>query len=43
MRLDIVSGTAVRSDFGQRREVRLVASGGKREVYGFRQEVTGAV
>ncbi|WP_029355357.1 urease subunit beta, partial [Bosea sp. 117] len=41
MRLAIPSGTAVRFEPGQSREVRLVALGGKREVYGFRQEVMG--
>ena len=41
MRLDIAAGTAVRFEPGQTREVRLVALGGKREVYGFRQDVMG--
>jgi urease subunit gamma/beta len=41
MRLDIPAGTAVRFEPGQTREVRLVALAGKREVYGFRQEVMG--
>lgn len=40
-RLDIPAGTAVRFEPGQAREVRLVALAGKREVYGFRQEVMG--
>lgn len=40
-RLDIPAGTAVRFEPGQTREVRLVALAGKREVYGFRQEVMG--
>jgi urease subunit beta len=40
-RLDIPAGTAVRFEPGQRREVRLVAVAGKREVYGFRQAVMG--
>lgn len=40
-RLDIPAGTAVRFEPGQTREVRLVALGGKREVYGFRQEIMG--
>ena len=39
MRLDIPAGTAVRFEPGQTRDVRLVALAGKREVYGFRQEV----
>ena len=42
-RLDIPAGTAVRFEPGQSRSVRLVALAGKREVYGFRQEVMGKV
>lgn len=41
MRLDIPAGTAVRFEPGQQREVRLVALGGGREVYGFRHQVMG--
>ena len=41
MRLDIPAGTAVRFEPGQSREVRLVAFEGRREVYGFRQDVMG--
>ena len=41
MRLDIASGTAVRFEPGQTREVRLVAVAGKREIYGFRGDVMG--
>ena len=41
MRLDIPAGTAVRFEPGQSREVHLVALAGKREVYGFRQDVMG--
>jgi urease subunit beta len=41
MRLDIAPGTAVRFEPGQTREVNLVALGGKRVVYGFRQDVMG--
>ncbi len=41
MRLAIPSGTAVRFEPGQTKEVTLVALVGKREVYGFRQEVMG--
>jgi urease subunit beta len=41
MRLDIAPGTAVRFEPGQSREVTLVALGGKRTVYGFRQEIMG--
>lgn len=40
-RLDIPAGTAVRFEPGQSCAVRLVALAGKREVYGFRQEVMG--
>ena len=40
-RLDIAAGTAVRFEPGQTREVRLVPFAGRREVYGFRQEVMG--
>jgi urease beta subunit len=43
MRLDIPSGTAVRFEPGQSREVTLVPYGGKREVYGFNQTVMGEV
>jgi urease subunit beta len=41
MRLDIAAGTAVRFEPGQQRDVTLVPLGGKREVYGFRQQVMG--
>ena len=41
MRLDIASGTAVRFEPGQTREVRLVPLSGGRIVYGFRQQVMG--
>jgi urease subunit beta len=40
-RLDIPAGTAVRFEPGQTRVVRLVPYRGKREVYGFRGEVSG--
>jgi len=43
MRLDIPAGTAVRFEPGQTRDVTLVALAGKREVYGFRQDVMGAL
>lgn len=43
MRLDIASGTAVRFEPGQARNVTLVPLGGKRAVYGFRQAVMGAL
>lgn len=42
-RLDIPAGTAVRFEPGQAREVRLVPFAGTREIYGFRQEVMGAL
>src|ERR1700748_1446350 len=41
MRLDIPSGTAVRFEPGQTREVTLVAYAGSREVYGFAGAVMG--
>jgi len=40
-RLDIPAGTAVRFEPGQSRDVNLVPFRGKREVYGFRQDVMG--
>ena len=40
-RLDIPSGSAVRFEPGQSREVRLTPLGGNRRVYGFRQAVMG--
>jgi urease subunit beta len=40
-RLDITSGTAVRFEPGQEREVTLVPFAGKRRVYGFRALVQG--
>ena len=42
-RLDIPAGTAVRFEPGQTRDVALVALAGRREVYGFRQAVMGAL
>ena len=42
-RLDIAAGTAVRFEPGQARTVRLVALAGARKVFGFRQEVMGAL
>lgn len=42
-RLDIPAGTAIRFEPGQTREVRLVPFRGRRTVYGFRQEVMGAL
>ncbi len=43
MRLDITPGTAVRFEPGSTREVVLIPLSGKREVYGFRQGVMGAL
>jgi urease subunit gamma/beta len=43
MRLDIAPGTAVRFEPGSTREVVLVPLTGRREVYGFRQDVMGAL
>ena len=42
-RLDITSGTAVRFEPGQEREITLVPFAGKRRVYGFRALVQGAL
>src|SRR5436309_5116760 len=41
LRLDIPAGTAVRFEPGQARDIRLVPLGGRRTVYGFRQQVMG--
>jgi len=43
MRLDIAAGTAVRFEPGQRREVPLIPIGGGRKIYGFNQEIMGAL
>lgn len=43
MRLDIASGTAVRFEPGQSREVMLVPFGGKREVWGFNRKIMGGL
>ncbi|MFL0810502.1 MAG: urease subunit beta [Agarilytica sp.] len=43
MHLNIASGTAVRFEPGQGREVELVEYAGDRVVYGFRGEVMGAL
>jgi urease beta subunit len=40
-RLDIAAGTAVRFEPGQTREVRVIPIAGRREIYGFRQDVMG--
>ncbi|MDR0549011.1 MAG: urease subunit beta [Deltaproteobacteria bacterium] len=42
-RLDILPGTSVRFEPGQSRAVKLVAYAGRREVYGFRGEINGAL
>jgi len=42
-RLNIVSGTAVRFEPGQGREVDLVEYAGDRKIYGFRADVMGAL
>ena len=42
-RLNIPAGTAVRFEPGQQRTVELVAMAGKREIYGFRGLVNGAI
>lgn len=41
LRLDIASGTAVRFEPGQRREVQLIPIGGARRVFGFNGHVMG--
>ncbi len=41
LRLDIASGTAVRFEPGQRREVQLVPFGGARRVFGFNAKIMG--
>ena len=43
MRLDIASGTAVRFEPGQSRDVTLVPLAGGRAVYGFNQKIMGAL
>ena len=43
MRLDIPSGTAVRFEPGQSREVELVELAGDRRVYGFAGRIMGAL
>ncbi len=42
-RLDIPSGTAVRFEPGQRREVTLVPFSGARRVFGFQQKIMGDI
>ena len=43
MRLDIAAGTAVRFEPGQQREVTLVPLSGNQRVYGFNQQIMGAL
>lgn len=43
MRLDIASGTAVRFEPGQARDVTLVPVAGDRKIYGFNQKIMGAL
>jgi urease subunit beta len=43
MRLNIAAGTAVRFEPGEEKEVRLVALGGARIVYGHNGKVNGAL
>jgi urease subunit beta len=43
MRLDIAAGTAVRFEPGQRRDVQLIPFAGDRRVFGFNQQVMGAL
>jgi len=43
MRLDIAAGTAVRFEPGQSRDVSLVPIAGARHVFGFNQQVMGAL
>lgn len=43
MRLDIAAGTAVRFEPGQKREVALIPYVGKRHIYGFNQQIMGAL
>ncbi|HEC71637.1 hypothetical protein LCGC14_1629440 [marine sediment metagenome] len=41
LRLDIASGTAVRFEPGQRRQVQLIPIGGARRIFGFNAQVMG--
>jgi len=43
MRLDIPAGTAVRFEPGDEKSVTLVALAGSREVYGFNNQIDGAL
>ena len=42
-RLNIASGTAIRFEPGQTRDVNLVAFGGDRRVFGFRGDIMGSL
>jgi len=42
-RLDVAAGSAIRFEPGQTRAVTLIPFAGKREIYGFRQEVMGSL
>ena len=41
MRLDIISGTAIRFEPGQSKTVSLIPYSGKRRVYGFNKKIMG--
>ena len=41
MRLDIISGTAIRFEPGQSKTVNLISFNGDRKVYGFNQKIMG--
>tara|TARA_B100000700_G_scaffold285394_1_gene339372 strand:+ start:69 stop:377 length:309 start_codon:yes stop_codon:yes gene_type:complete len=41
MRLDIPSGTAVRFEPGQTKDVELIKIGGERKIYGFNKKIMG--
>ena len=41
MRLDIISGTAIRFEPGQSKTVNLITFNGDRKVYGFNQKIMG--
>ncbi|MBV7396050.1 urease subunit beta [Mameliella sediminis] len=43
LRLDIAAGTAVRFEPGQAREVQLIPISGARRIFGFNQQVMGAL
>lgn len=43
MRLDIASGTAIRFEPGQTRDVPLIPFAGQRRIFGFRGRVMGAL